>query len=59
MGPVVDVCAPLLVLAVSGCCAYLRSINQKLVEMGQRDFNQDLHLIDHEQRLAALEPRRI
>lgn len=49
-------CAPIATAGVLACAAYLRGIKQRLGLYETRLFRDELHLLDHERRLDALEP---
>jgi hypothetical protein len=47
----------LATLLVGGCFRYLGRIDRRLKTLSDRDFSQDLWILDHEQRLQRIEPK--
>ena len=43
------------VLGILGCLGYLRGISKRLFAYEHKQFRDELHLLDHEHRLANME----
>lgn len=50
-----DVVGTLTVTGVLGCLGYLRSLAKSMKSYEEKQFRDELHLLDHEQRLKAME----
>lgn len=55
---VITVASTVSTAGILGGLAYLRGISHRLGLYEDKQFADELHLLDHEQRLRALEPRR-